>query len=152
MHSFKFSFYKVWKDCTCFKWADGCLVVPGTLGMKVAAPLHVLCAVALGETDLSENSISQQSGGSWPLMAWKSSFQFWEGGVAVSVRYSLLKNCHITNRTSVDTGAYSETQTEKNTRCISYLLRNSDLPWFWLWSGCQEEKKYKTEINQQFQK
>lgn len=96
-----------WKlgDLTCLQPADCFLVVTGTLGMKVAARLHGLWTAALGEATPSVNSISQQSGGSRSLMAWKSSFQFWMGGVAMSVRYSLLKNCHITNRASVDPGA-----------------------------------------------
>ena len=99
-----------WWALTCLL-SEGCfLVLTDTLGMKAAAPLHGLWTAALGEAALSENSISQQSGGSCSLIVWKSSFQFWVRGVAVSVRYSLLKNCHITNKASVDPGACSKSQ------------------------------------------
>lgn len=86
-----------WQDFTCLQEADCLFELPGTLGINVAAPFHVLWT-DLGEVAPSEKSISQQSGRSCSLMPWKSCFQFPEGGVTMLVRYSLFKNCHITNR------------------------------------------------------
>lgn len=113
----------VWSYLTCLQSADCFLVVTGTLGMKVAAPLHDLWTAAWGEVVPSENSVSQQSGGSCSLMAWKSSFQLWVGGVSMSVRYSLLKNCHITNRASVDPGACLQSHTHRHTP-LKYSFKN----------------------------
>lgn len=135
---------------TCLPSADCFLAVTGTLGMKAAAPLHGLWTVACGEVGPSASSISQQSGGSCSLIVWKSSFQFWVGGVSMSDRYSLLKNCHITNRASVDPQACLESHRalkctfKKQTGHWSYLLRN--FIWFWLWYGWQEDKKNRIYI------
>lgn len=130
---------------TCLQWAGGFLVLTGTLGMKVAAPLQCLWTAAWDEAAPSENSISQQSGGS--LVVRKSPFQFWVGGVSMSVRYSLLKNCHITTRASVDPAACSQTMySTEYSFDWSHLFRN--FFWFGFWCGWQgQKKKYKCNLH-----